>query len=377
MKALLLTITAGHGHHATASAVSNALASNGVQCETVDAYEYIAPILKELVARGYLILTERVPKVEGKFYTMAEKRTRSGDRISLTKMANQVLAKPLVSYIRNFDPDVIICTHVFAAGLVNSLKERGHIHTPTIGIITDFTIHPFWEDMQEIEYFVSASEYLTYSAAKRGMDPAKMLPFGIPIDPKFAEKTDSRKVREALGLDPDKTTLLIMSGSMGHGKIDKVIRRLDRLEEDFQAIVVCGNNKAAKEKIEAIDTSHRFLTFGFVNNVEFLMDGSDCIVTKPGGLTTSEAIQKELPMIMVNPIPGQEERNVEFLLNSGMAMYATSTYPVDEAVHYILSCPERIKTMKECIEKVGKKDATQRLCSFIVEKIAKKENQTV
>jgi processive 1,2-diacylglycerol beta-glucosyltransferase len=306
---------------------------------------------------------------------MAENRPRSEDRISITKLANQVLAKPLVSYIQNFKPDVIVCTHVFAAGIVNSLKERGLIDTLTIGIITDFTIHPFWEDMRKIEYFVSASEHLAYSAAQRGMDPGKLLPFGIPIDPKFTGGLAKREARERLGLMPDKTTLLIMSGSMGHGKIDKVIRALDALPEDFQAIVVCGNNKTMEGKIKSIKTTHFFSVYGFVNNVEVMMDASDCIVTKPGGLTSSEAIQKDLPMIMVNPIPGQEERNVEFLLNSGMAMYATPTFPVDEAVNYILTDPERIRIMKECIEKVGKKNSTERLCSFIVDKIRQKESK--
>lgn len=373
MKALLLSITAGQGHHATASAVRNQLESFGVQCETMDAYEYVAPILKELVAHGYLILTAHVPKMEGKFYTMAENRTRSQDRISITKIANQVMANSLVNYIREFKPDVIICTHVFAAGIVNSLKERDFIDIPTIGIITDFTIHPFWEDMNRIEYFVTASELLNYSAEQRGMDPKKLLPFGIPIDPKFTKKIDQRQAREQLGLDPDKTTLLIISGSMGYGKIDKEIKKLDALEEDFQAIVVCGNNKAMEEKARKIATRHHFSVFGFVNNVEVMMDAANCIITKPGGLTTSEAIEKELPMIMVNPIPGQEERNVEFLLNSGMAMYATSTYPVDEVVNYILTCPERIENMKDNIRKTGKKNSTERLCAFIVEKISKKD----
>jgi processive 1,2-diacylglycerol beta-glucosyltransferase len=128
-----------------------------------------------------------------------------------------------------------------------------------------------------------------------------------------------------------------------------------------------------EKKIRSIETSHLFIIFGFVNNVEVMMDAADCIVTKPGGLTTSEAIQKDLTLIMVNPIPGQEERNVEFLLNSGMAMYATATYPVDEAVNYILKSPERIESMKEAIARVGKKNSTQRLCSFIVEKIGEKQ----
>ena len=372
MKALLLSITAGQGHHATASAVRKRLEFYGVQCETLDVYEYAAPILKELVARGYLILTAHAPKVEATFYTLAENRSKVEDRASMMQIMNNVLAKKLIQYLEDYKPDVIICTHVFASGIVNSLKAKKVTNALHIGIVTDFTLHPFWEDLKHIDYIITASELLEYAARQRGVESAKLLPLGIPIDTKFCKGKDRKAAREALGLHPDQPAILIMSGSMGFGKMDKAIAQLDALNHDFQAMVVCGSNKAMENKIKKIKTNHDFRVYGYVDTVEQMMDAADCIVTKPGGLTTSEALQKDLPVIMVNPIPGQEERNVDFLLNTGMAMYATPTYPVDEVLNNALTDPELLLRIQENIKRLGKKNATDRLCAFVMEEVKKR-----
>ena len=233
--------------------------------------------------------------------------------------------------------------------------------------MTDFTAHPFWEESIHFDYIVTPSELLNLQLLRKGFGIGKILPFGIPIDPKFADETVSkREARESLGLDPDKLTLLIMSGSMGFGNIRNVVASIDRLPNDFQAIVVCGNNAEAKEEIESMRKSKTFLTYGYVNNVELMMSAADCIVTKPGGLTSSEALAKRLPMIIVNPIPGQEDRNSEFLLNAGAAMAASETCPVDEVIYQFLQNPKRRESMLQSIEFLRRPESTKTLCDFIV-----------
>jgi processive 1,2-diacylglycerol beta-glucosyltransferase len=211
---------------------------------------------------------------------------------------------------------------------------------------------------------------------KKGLDSAKMLPIGIPIKPKFSQRIDRLEARTQLGLDLHKHTILLMSGSMGYGRIDESIERLDRLNFDFQVIVVCGNNKKMYKKIKELDTAKRFDVYGYVDNVDVMMDAADCIITKPGGITTSEAMAKGLPMIMVNPIPGHEMRNAEFMLNNGLALYATKSFPLDEAVFSLLQHPERISFLRSTIEIYARQESALHLCNFLIEKYQTRSSLT-
>ena len=193
----------------------------------------------------------------------------------------------------------------------------------------------------------------------------KIKPFGIPIDEKFANKMPKSEARKLLGLE-DKATVLVMSGSMGFGKVLKRIKELDSLDIDFQMIVVCGNNKTLKNRVDSLVTRKKILCYGYANNVDVLMDASDCVITKPGGLTVSEGLAKGMPLILINPIPGQEDRNVEFLLNNGMAQLVTSTYPVDEAIYQLFNNRWKINNLPQGIKCVGKPYATRDLCEFIL-----------
>ncbi|MDR3644974.1 MAG: glycosyltransferase [Clostridia bacterium] len=366
MKVLFLSNTAGQGHHSTANAIMEKLMSLGVECKTLDTYAYINPMLYEGLAHGYLLSTSLTPAAYGQFYRMAELRTKNGSRHSLTNVTNSIMAVKLSKFFREFKPDVIVCTHLFSAQLVNVMKLKGQIDATAIGIVTDFTIHPFWQNLEALDYFVTASELLTYHAVQKGIPENKILPFGIPINPKFSVRVEKAEARRQLGVAEDKFTVLLMSGSMGHGNIAKSVRMMDALENDFQIIAVCGSNKIAKHRIDAMKTSKKVYSYAYVNNVELMMDASDCIITKPGGLTTSEALAKHLPILMINPIPGQEERNVEFMLNNGMAMNVTPTYGIDEALYQLFLYPEKLRNMESNIRLVGKPNATADLCDFIM-----------
>ncbi len=362
MKVLILTITAGHGHNQTAGAIYNYLKTQGHNALTLDAYEYINPVLKDSINYGYLISTSISPRVYGKFYRLAEKREKADSPVSILKITNSILAKKIHAFLEDYRPDVIICTHVYAALLISYLKSHGYT-IPTLGIITDFTMHPYWEET-DIDYYVLANESLVHQAVKKGLPKEKLLSFGIPIHPKFSVSSSRQVARKALGI-ADKPTILVMSGSMGYGNIAKNIRSLLEMEGDFQIISVCGNNKNAKKKIDKLVKTKPLYNFGFVNNVDTLMDASDIIVSKPGGLTTSEALAKDLPMVIVSPIPGQEERNTEFLVNNGLARAVTSTYPVDEAVYQLLHDERKLDAIRQTIRLYQKPHATKDLAEFI------------
>lgn len=374
MKVLILSITAGQGHNATGKAVSDYLKSQGVQCATLDTYEYAAPLIKEAVDKGYLLNVSYTPELFGKMYRMAEKKPshRYPTPFSFLRMANRRFAAEIIELVDEYQPDAIVCTHVFAAAVVNVLKASYHLQAITVGVITDFTVHPFWEDTPNLDYYVTASEYLAYQLLKKGLDAEKMLPFGIPIHPKFSEKLPQAEARCQLGLDEKRKTILIMGGSMGHGRFDELIARLDKLPIDFQLLVICGSNDAMRQKLSALETTKPMQVYGFVDNVDVFMDASDCLIGKPGGLTTSEALAKELPMIMVDPIPGQEERNVEFLLNNGLALSVSETLPVEEAVYYLLYNDGRREVLIDAIRRLGKKHSAKRLGDFLIQHMAER-----
>ena len=372
MRVLLLSVTAGFGHHATAKAVSDRLKARGAVVDTIDVYEVINRFIKETIDKGYLFSSKHTKELYRLFYSLAENHGQSywTGAFQLINLINDLGAKKFARCIDDFAPDVIICTHIFAAQLVNELKQRELVHVPTYGICTDYTLHPFWENVPHIEYVVIASELLIHRCVQRGVERSRLLPLGIPVHPKFNEPVTREDAAAALGIDPARPTILMMGGSMGYANNRKTIERLSLLGIPFQLLVVCGNNKKGyaqlEKQIEEYPGPCTILPYGFVDNIDVMMSASDCIM-KPGGLTVSEALARHLPMLLVDPIPGHEERNIEFLINNGIALAVTKTLPVDEAVYNLFLNPGRLEKIKEVMAMVAHPDATERLVDCVLQ----------
>lgn len=364
-KILILSVTAGMGHNQTGLAVKNYLTSRGAACEMLDIYEYIAPLFGEGLNRGYLLSTKYLPRAYGKFYAMAEKR-RHSDHSVLIDAWSRALSPKLLKYFRSFEPDAIICTHIFAAELVTYMRRKSKVTCPLIGIVTDFTIHPYWEE-SDLDYYVTASRLLDHQLIKKGIDPAKALPIGIPIHPKFGVSISKAQACAQLGLDSELPTILVMMGSMGYGNVLRELLTLDAMDTEFQILCVCGNNKRMYTMVKKHFWKKKLYCYGYVTNVDVMMDAADVIVTKPGGLTTSEFLAKGLPAILVDPIPGQEDRNVEFLLNNGLAIKVSKTFPIDEAVYQLLLHEWRAEQLIQAARFMGKPNAVQDLGDFVLD----------
>lgn len=367
MNYLILSVTAGEGHNSTARAIKNEIERRGSDCTILDTFDYISPELAKLISEGYLLVTEKAKTAYKLGYRMAEKRRATSEHRP-TKIMNLAMSDDLAYFINSDNYDVILFTHPFAGMLLDVMKERHIIKNRTIGILTDFTFHPYWEDCTLNDYVVTPDSLLLPQARRKGFRDEQVLPFGIPISPEFNEKIPKTEARRRLGLDENLPTFLIMGGSMGYGNMGENVRKIDEITEgDFQMIVVCGNNEETREEVSKIAESakHKIQVHGFVRTIPLMMDASDCIITKPGGLTTSESLAKGLPMIIVNPIPGQEERNAEFLLNSGCAMRTTKTTPIDECIYQLLSSDIRLDAMRQCISKISKPNAVENLVNFM------------
>jgi len=363
MKAIILTISAGGGHNTAAKAISECLNQRGIEVVTIDAYKYFNKYLSDTVEKGYLLSTKYVPKLYGRVYRIAEKKADTDIKLKMGAFGSVLVFRKFARFIKSQNADVIIATHLFAGELLTELKERNDMQAKTIGIVTDFTVHPFWEET-DLDYYVTASELMDYQMEKRGISKEKLLPFGIPVHPKFSNKMTKLQARKQLGI-PNKNTVFVIAGSMGFGDVVKHIKNLDKSTLDFQIVCVCGNNKKLKEHLEDIEINKTMFVYGFVNNVDVIMDASDCIVTKPGGLTTSEALAKGMHLILIDPIPGQEDRNSEFLLNIGVATKVTKTFPVDEAVYMFYNNKTKTKYYDKIIDAVSKADAGEKLGDFI------------
>jgi processive 1,2-diacylglycerol beta-glucosyltransferase len=368
MKAIILSISTGQGHHATGKAVRDEFEAMQVSCDTIDAYEYIDPKLSGLVSKGYLLSAAHAPQLSSVVYNMLVKKNSPSRKYSVSTMTNTYFAWDLKKEVQRIKPDIIVCTHVLSSIIASVMKAHSWTDAISAGIVTDFTVHPLWEETRHLDYYVIPNELLEFQMIRKGLDPKRLLPYGIPIRPQFVNRTDRVLARRALGLDVDKPTLLLMSGSMGYGKIDISMEKLDSLPFDFQVMVVCGNNQAIYNKIRRKAYFKRFDIYGYVDNVDLMMDAADCIITKPGGITSSEALAKGLPMIMVNPIPGHEMRNAEFMLNNGIALYATASFPLEEAVFSLFRHAGRLRDMRKTIEPYARPDAAKDLCRFLVEK---------
>lgn len=373
MKCLIMSVKAGYGHHSTGQAIMDYLREMGIECEMMDTFEYINPKLSDSISEAYLLSTKYLPGTYGKAYTLFDKRDESYDKRSPIALVSKLVTRKLKDYVEEFQPDAVIGTHSYACLLMTYMRETGYIDCHTFGIVTDFTVHPFWESTV-LDYYVTPDALLNNQMNKKGIATPKILPYGIPIKKKFSQKIPKSEAREQINI-PDKFTILVMMGSMGFGNIIRCLESIDSIERDFQILCVCGHNEKMRKDINSKLWKKDIYAYGFVDNVDVLMDASDLIITKPGGLTTSELLAKGLPSVIMNPIPGQEDRNMEFLVNSGAAVMVTPTFPIDEALHEIINNPWRLELLKKSVEHIGKPDATQRFGDFVIEKMTKNKEE--
>lgn len=376
MKAIIITTPLGNGHNAVAQAISSCLTERNVENIILDLYENIQPLLKDIISKGFYLSMKSITLMKdfaSDIYDLNQKRDMTSE-YSISHVKNIMLASKLNKVIDEYNPDLIICTQVYAAQVVDVLKERGKVTATAVGIITDFTVQAYWEDVEHFEYIVVGSELLNYQLKKRNIQPGRVLPFGIPIDGKFSFNRTKKAACSLLGINANSKNVLIMGGGMGFGNIDKYIEEIDKSDLDLQMLVVCGNNKSLYKKLQAKSTQKKMIVLGYVDNVEILMDASDCILSKPGGITTAETLAKGLPMIMIDQLPGVEDRNVEFLLNNGAALFVTKTFSIDEALHVLLESSQRQRTIKAAIKNLAKPDSTKHLCDFLIEKMSRQHH---
>ncbi|MBU1853478.1 MAG: glycosyltransferase [Candidatus Omnitrophica bacterium] len=356
-RVLLMYITLNSGHHRASSAIEMALheISPSVETMNINAFKYTNPILEKVINRTYMGVIKNKPEVWEYLYDNPKVlRSVQGLRDAI----HRYNSKKLKMILESFRPDACICTQAFPCGMIADYKKNLNLNLPLLGVLTDHAPHSYWI-FREVDYYVTPSDESKVCFMKDGVSESKIKVFGIPIDLKFSKELDKNENCRKLGIEPEIPNVLIMGGSQGLGPVEDMVDALEEIDIPFQLMVVCGLNKRLRKDLDKRSYRYRkkLLVLGHVENIDGLMEISSIVITKPGGLTTAEALSKNLPMIIVHPIPGQEAKNAEFLLNQGVAVKAEDSEDIASLLQELLLNNTKLNEMRRRASELKKPNA--------------------
>jgi len=366
-KVFIFTASTGAGHNLAAQSLKESLDEAGYQTEVYDAFKETNITLDRLITKGYQQIVVNVPKLYEQMYNQFNNMNRFQQGIfqALTKVMNP----DIVPLINSGKPDLIITTHPFVTNVLGTLKEHHAFDVPVLSIVTDYKIHTLYLKKM-IDAYVVGSDYTKQTMVDKGVAEEIIYPYGIPIRQTFLKNNhlERKETANVAG------TILLMAGSLGSKQMEKAFSSLLKVKEKIRIIVVCGNNEKIEKDIKnlyAQETDDQKIVeiHGFVNNVSELMDESDAIISKPGGLTTTEAIVKTIPMIIPFYYPGQEEENADYLVDGGMAIKVDKIKDLTSMVDFLFENKYIIKRMSENMSEEAQKRSmskTIELCRNLI-----------
>ncbi len=367
MKILVTHVPAGSGHEKAAEAICIALRQLRPEAETIllNGLEGMSSGYQWAFTQGYLNLIHRFPFLWGMAYHLLDLRGLAWAAYKLHRLSNASHGKNLEQIVLRYNPDVFIGTHFFPMEVASYLKLKGKLSARLITVITDTMPHNVWIS-PGIDAYVVAMDLTKEELIRRGVPPERIHVLGIPIDPKFSRRGDRREIAQRLGVDWEQFTLLICSGGFGTGPVEQLMQSLKNIREPLQALIVTGKNTALYHRVENLRASfpHSLKVYGFVNNMDELMDLSDLMVTKPGGLSCTEAMAKGLPMVLVAPIPGQEARNGRIIERLGAAVMAGPVEQAPALIKKLRADPARRQRMGELGRAASHPDAALAIARF-------------
>lgn len=312
MKALILSCNTGGGHNSAARAIAEEMQERGDEAYVLDYLCLAGEGVSRLVGDGYVQIVKKTPRLFGLFYKLGMVASRLLKK-SPVYYINGRMAKYLDGYLREHPVDVLIMPHLYPAETITYMKRKGMKLPLTVAVMTDYTCIPFWEET-DLDYYVIPHEDLIPEYVKRGVPEEKLLPYGIPVRQDFCRNLSKEAARKKLHLPMDVPMFLVMSGSMGFGKLAVFAAELAlRCRNGEHIVIICGNN-AKIERIlrKEFHFNKRVHIIGYTNHVSLFMDACDVIYTKPGGLTSTESLVKNIPIVHTAPIPGCETSNLHF-----------------------------------------------------------------
>lgn len=374
MKIMILTAATGGGHIRAANAIEAYINENtDYEAKTFDTFKCISSVLDKTVCDGYLFLAKQTPALFGKLYTSTNK---DNPFANMVPKLSSLFSFELLPTIQDYHPDVIVSTHPFSTEMVSYLKGEGKVKVPLICLMTDYGVHRAWIS-PNVDAYVVASEDMVPELRAFGVSEKIVHPFGIPVFNMFFDKHDREMLLREMRFDETVPTILFMAGSFGVANIIGLYRKLVSLSIPLQLIVITGRNKKLYDAFEEeiVDSPLKTKLVYFTSEVEKYMYASDLIVTKPGGLTVSEALACNLPLAVFDAIPGQEEDNANFLKTHDMGVRIDKNTDFGEFIANLLAEKDTLKKMRESCQKFDKSHAVPNLLELmdrLVEEYARK-----
>ena len=395
-KVLIMSASTGGGHNRAARAIKEELESRtidnmSIECEIVDSLKLVNNTMDKVISRGYEKSALYTPKAYGSVYRFSETTIASKNEFK-TNPLTSLMARKFKHLLNESTPDLIIGTHPFPMIALSTLKKNNNIHSssrsesfykstkvdipPMISVLTDYTTHSTWIQ-NEIDYYIVGHEYVKELLVYEGVDSEKVKAFGIPVEKSFLSHRDRETVLTELGLSPEKLTVLLMGGSFGAGNIKETLEDLIAIDRDFQILVITGRNEHLKDKLSKMldSTIHNknICLLGYTNKMNDILASIDVLISKPGGLTTTEALLNDVPMIVPYFIPGQEEENLDFLTNCGAALRTTKKYSLPVLLKVLIDDPSRLDNLRKNIKSIRKFDSAVNISNLVVDILSSNE----
>ena len=366
MKVLILSCNTGQGHNTAGNAIVEEMKSRNIECKMVDALSFASEKTSRFISQTYIKMAKNTPPVFGFVYRASE-AISSDKRKSIVYLANMAYANNLCNYINKYGYDTVITTHVFPAEAITYLKKHKRINVKSFAVTTDYTCSPFWEETSMDYYFVAHNDLIP-EFIEKGIKEEKLVTTGIPVSKRFTVKSSKADARKYFGFGENDKIFLIMSGSMGAGKVEELVKNLiSECKNNDKILVLCGNNNKLKEKLrKAYPESNHLVALDYTTEVDKYMDACDVLFTKPGGLTSTEAAVKNVPLVHTDPIPGCETMNIEFFTKRGLSIYYEDFDELIKEALELAKNEEKQKAMTEAQHKNIIHNPAGKVCDFIL-----------
>jgi processive 1,2-diacylglycerol beta-glucosyltransferase len=361
-----MSVSAGAGHIKAANALEKTFFEDPRVSQVIhqDALVYTNKLFRDFYSKFYQSLVRSAPNFLGWWYKSSDEPWRTD---SMRHMIDRLNTRPLVRFVREFDPHITVCTHFMPAGIISHLIAAGRLDARLSIVVTDFNFHAMWLSRAFQRYFVAMNETKA-SLESLGLPSDRVTVSGIPIDPVFSVPIDRLNECRRLALEPTRPIVLLSAGAAGSGPAEFMVQQLMMLDDRIQVVIVCGHNLDLRNRIDAIvQANPRFRVLGYTDAMSTLMQLADLLIGKPGGMTSAEALAAGLPMCIVNPIPGQEERNSDHLLEEGVAIKCNDLGALAYKVGQLLDRPDRLANMRANASRLARPFAARTVVNTLLD----------
>ena len=368
MKLLILYASAGAGHRRAAEALAEEAGVQGCEAILADILDFTPPLFRRTYAKGYLELVRTLPELWGYLYAQADRTAQHPHRRMIRTVFNRLNTFSFLRFYRRQAPDAAVCTHFMPLEILSARRREDRPSAPLYGVLTDFDMHAMWLCRNVDRYFASTEDAARH-LIRRGQPADRVMVTGIPVLSAFRQNAAPAATRGKLGLDPDLPAVLVLAGGFGVGPAAELVRAFEGRAVRCQMVVVAGRNEEMRRECEqaARSVTQPVRVLGFVENVHELMDSADLVATKPGGLSSSEALAKGKPLLLLDPIPGQEQRNAEYLLESGAAVRLIEAADAPDKIGALLAEPARLRRLARQARALGRPQAARDIIRLVRE----------